>query len=326
LTSPARKTLLASATFLLVASTLVAVGTTGTSQAASPTAPIIFGAAADNPTQVTADENVLGRHMEGIRDYNSWDSKLFGSSQTWMRDTGHTIFMSIKAQRTNGTKLKFADIAAAAPGSQLYKDMQNQAAQIKAFASPVWIIFNHEPEASGSTASGNGPQFAAAFRKFVTVMRASGVTNAKYAAVFTGYGFSRKDSGNVANYYPGDGYVDAVGADVYNWASCRSQPWTSMATLTDGITAWGVAHPSKPLIIAEWGSVEDKASAGHKAAWIKDTEALFKTAAYHQYVAILQWAGINTKPECSFFYNTSSTAQAAWKVMGNDPSYLANPA
>ena len=153
----------------------------------------------------------------------------------------------------------------------------------------------------------------------------SSAVESKYAAVFTGYGFTRNDSGNVSNYYPGDAYVDAVGADVYNWASCRSQPWTSMATLTAGITAWGVAHPTKPLIIAEWGSVEDKALAGHKASWIKDTEALFKTSAYHQYAAILQWSGINTTPECSFFYTTSATAQAAWKVMGNDASYLANP-
>lgn len=84
--------------------------------AASPAAPSIFCAAADNPTQVQADETVLGRHMDGIRDYNSWDSIIFGANQIWMRDTGHTIFMSNKAQRSNGTAVKFADIAAAGWG------------------------------------------------------------------------------------------------------------------------------------------------------------------------------------------------------------------
>ena len=305
---------------MAVASSLLALTGQGTSSAASPTTPIIFGAAADSQSQVLADESVLGHQMEGVRDYKSWDSTLFGADQTWMRDTGHLIFLSIKAQRTNGSLIKFADIAAAAPGSPLYKDMQNQAAQIKAFGSLVYIIFNHEPEAS--PANGNGAQYAAAFRKFVTVMRASGVTDAKYVAAFTGWGFSRPDSGNVNNYYPGDAYIDAVGADVYNWASCRKQPWTSMASLTAGITAWGVAHPTKALMILEWGSVEDPAQPGHKASWIKDTQALFKTPAYHQYTAILQWSGLNTGSACSFFYTTSSTAQAAWKAMGDDPSYV----
>ncbi len=320
MTSPTSRSLLVDASLMALVSSLLGLAGQGSGLAASATVPIIFGAAADNQSQVQADETVLGRQMEGIRDYKSWDSTLFGASQIWMRDTGHIIFLSIKAQRTNGTAVKFADIAAAKPGSQLYKDMQNQAAQIKAFGSLVYIIFNHEPEAS--SVSGNGPQFAAAFRAFVTVMRASGVTDAKYVAAFTGWGFSRPDSGNVSYYYPGDAYVDAVGADVYNWASCRSQPWTTMASLTAGITAWGVAHPTKPLMILEWGSVEDKSQPGHKASWIKDTEALFKTPAYHQYTAILQWAGINTLSQCSFFYTTSSTAQAAWKVMGNDPSYV----
>lgn len=327
--APAVKTVLVSTAVLLAASSAVAVGipTTGRPASAATTSrPIIFGAAADNQTQVAADEKILGRHMEGIRDYKSWDSTLFGSSQTWMRDTGHTLFLSIKAQRVNGTRITFADIAAATAGSQLYKDMQAQAAQIKAFRSTVYIIFNHEPEASGSTANGTGPQYAAAFRKFVTVMRASGVTNAKYVATFTGYGFSRKDSGAINNYYPGDAYVDAVAADVYNWAACRSQPWTQLWQLVTGIYAFGQAHPSKQLMIMEWGSVEDSALAGHKASWIANAEAMFKQPQYAQFTAVLAWSGINTTPKCSFDFTTSASSTAAFKAWGNDPAYLANPA
>ena len=252
--------------------------------------------------------------------------KLFGSSQTWMRDTGHTLFLSIKAQRTNGTRLKFADIAAAKPGSTLYANMQNMASQIKAFGKTVYISFNHEPEASGSTASGTGPQFAGAFRTFVAVMRTSGVTNAKYVATFTGYGYTRKDAQGVSNYYPGDAYVDAVGADVYNWAACRSQPWTPMWQLVAGIYAFGRLHPNKQLMVMEWGSVEDRTSPGHKALWIQQAQALFKDPVYSQFTVVLQWTGLNIDPRCSFNYTTSATTQAAWKVMGNDPSYLANPA
>ena len=40
----------------------------------------------------------------------------------------------------------------------------------------------------------------------------------------------------------------------------------------------------------------------------------------------LSWSGINIDAVCSFNYSTSASAQGAWKAMGNDPSYLANPA
>ncbi len=264
--------------------------------------------------------------MEGVRDYKSWGSPLFSSNQTAMRDTGHTLFLSVKAIRASGARVKFADIAAARAGSALYNDMVSMASQIKAFRNTVYIVFNHEPEASGSTANGNGPQFAAAWRNFVTIMRAQKVTNAKYVATFTGWGFSRKDSGNVANYYPGDPYVDAVAADVYNWASCRKQPWTPMSSLVAGIKAWGTAHPTKQLMLLEWGSVEDKSVPGRKAQWINDVDALFKTPAYSQFTALLQWGGRNIVANCPFDYTTSTTATAAWATMGRDPAYGANPA
>ncbi len=320
--SPARKTLTASTSLLLAGAAVFGVATQGTGQAATAASPIIFGVAAANQTQVLAAEKVQGKHIEGIRDYKPWDGVLFGSQPTWMRDTGHSVFMSIKAQRKDGTNISFASIAAAKPGSQLYKDMQNIAAQVKAFKAPVYITFNHEPEASGSTAMGTGPQFAAAWRLFVAVMRGSGVTNAKYIATFTGYGFTRKDAQSVNNYYPGDAYVDGVGADVYNWASCKSQPWTSMASLVAGLKAFGAAHPTKGLYVMEYGSVEG--AAGQKAQWLKDADALFKSAGYGQFKAVIQWTGQNIAAKCSFSYNTSATSQAAWVTWGHDPAYAAS--
>ncbi len=321
--SPARTSALVSATALLVGATVFGLVTQGTGQAASTTSPIIFGAAATNQAQVLADEKVLGRHMEGVHYYRPWDGTLFGRDQLWMRDTSHTIFLSVEAKRKGGGSISFASIAAAAPGSQLYTEMQSIAAQIKAFGAPVYVTFNHEPEASGALKLGTGAQFAAAWRKFVTVMRASGVTNAKYLAIFTGYGFKATDARAVNNYYPGDTYVDAVGADLYNWAGCRNQPWTEMSSLVAAFKAWGALHPSKALVIGEYGSVEDHAVAGHKAQWIRNVETLFKSPGYSQFKAVLYWGGINIASKCAFNFTTSTSAQAAWAAMGKDPAYLA---
>src|SRR5205823_6553325 len=135
-------------------------------------------------------------------------------------------------------------------------EMLSIALQIKNFRALVYITFNHEPEAGASLSMGSGPQFAAAWRKFVTVLRGAGVTNAKYIATFTGYGFTRSGAQSVNSYYPGDAYVDGIGADVYNWAGCEGKPWTSMKGLVAGFKAFGNTHSTKGLYVMEYGSVE----------------------------------------------------------------------
>ncbi len=319
--SLARTSVLVSTAVLVLGSLALGAATQGTGQAASASSPIIWGVAAANQQQVQAAESAAGRHIEGIRDYKPWDGILFGSQPQWMRDTSHTLFLSIKAQRKNGQKISFASIAAAKPGSQLYLDMQNIAAQIKAYKAPVYITFNHEPDASGGLSQGTGLQFAAAWRLFVAIMRASGVTNAKYIVTLTGWAYTRTDALSAVSYYPGDSYVDGIGADVYNWASCTGKPWTSMAGLVAGLKAFGAQHPTKGLYVMEYGSVEG--AAGQKAQWLKDAEALFKTSGYSQFKAVLQWTGQNITTRCNFSYNTSASAQAAWKAWGADSAYSA---
>jgi len=318
-----RFTLLLSTVFLLVVSLALVSVQSNRSKAATVASPMIFGAAADSMTMVQSHEKALGGHMEGVRVYKHWGGTLFGKSQYQMRDTGHTLFVSVKAMRTGGGAIRFADIANAAPGSTLYRDMQSMAAQIKAFRSPVYFIFNHEPEARASRTSGDGPQYAAAWRKIVTVFRNEGVTNAKYVATFTGFGFTRKDSHNVAYYYPGDAYVDAVAADVYNWGWCRGMNWRSMAALIEGIRVWGTKHPTEKLMLMEWGSAEDRSVPGRKAQWIREATALFKQPGYQQFSAILQWGGRNMSGRCGFDYTTSASATDAWRDMGADPAYAA---
>lgn len=72
------------------------------------------------------------------------------------------------------------------------------------------------------------------------------------------------------NYYPGDGYVDWIGVDGYNWGSPR---WDTFSELYDSkqydhvLQDFACRYP-KPQLIAEIGSVEGSSS---KAGWIADT-------------------------------------------------------
>ena len=118
--------------------------------------------------------------------------------------------------------LTYADVAAAAPGSATYANIVRWADTIKARGTQTFFGFAHEPESNDQAHSGTATQYISAYRHVVDVMRAQNVPNVSYVWQLTAYGFVRKDSRNVINYYPGDTYVDYVAADAYNWGGCES--------------------------------------------------------------------------------------------------------
>jgi hypothetical protein len=282
--------------------------------------PMLFGTAAPSKANLVAQEQTAGRQLVAVREYRLWGQRLIGPDQLWMRDTFHTLFLSIRARRSDGSIVPYAAIAAATPGSPLYQDMVSMAAQLNAYGTRVFLTFDHEPETT--SANGTPAQFAAAFRTFVTVMRSQGVS-AVYMAIFTGWGFSRPPGHDVDAYYPGDAYVDDVGVDVYNWAGCRSLPWTSLAQEIESARVWGLSHPSKHLILTEWGSDEDPAAPGRKASWITDSATLLTQQAYAQLAGVIAWGAGRPATSCPFSYTTSPSATAAWRAMGEQNAYSA---
>ena len=317
-----RPRLAASLTLSALAAGAALLGDVAPAQAASWWHPMTFGAAVSTRADVEAHERVLGSRLNGLRVYKKWDGQLFGSSQTWARDTGHTLYVSIRSARNNGSLVRWSEIADAAPGSALYSDMQRQARQIKAFGAPVYISFNHEPEAKVSWDNGNGPEFVAAWRKLISVWRAEGVTNARYVFTGTAYGFVRKDDRRVDNYYPGDDYVDDIAADGYNWYQCRSNGgWTELAQVIEGHRRFGQQHPSKGLMLWEFGSAEDRNWPGRKAQWLRNATQLFQQPGWEQYTAVLTWEGRYYGDSCGFDYTSSPSAQSAWVDMAHNPAF-----
>ncbi len=289
--------------------------------------PIMFGASGSTRALTESHERTLGQRLRGLRVYKQWDDVLFTSSQTWARDTGHTLFVSIGSQRNGGAGIRWADIAAARPGSRLYADMQHQAKQIKAFGDTVYIAFNHEPETESSW-YGTPAQFTAAWRKLVSVYRAAGVRNAEYVLTLTAWGFARRDGKNARYYYPGNAYVDYIAADGYNWYRCRGGAWRQLSSILEAQRQFGRQHPDKGLMVWEFGSTEDPAQPGRKAQWFRNATALFKQPGYAQYDTVLTWEGRlynNTRSTntCNFDYASSTSAKSAWVAMAKDQYYSA---
>jgi hypothetical protein len=284
-----------------------------------PREPLIFGTAAPTKANLQQQEAIAGRHIAAVRIYRQWDDTLFGPDQIWERDTYHTLFLSIKPRRNDGSPVLWADIAAARPGDPLYADMQSMAQQINDFGDRVYLTLSHEPEASAAT-YGTPADFVAAFRNFVNVMRAEHA-NVRPVAIFTGYGFKRADDLNVADFYPGDQYVTAVGVDLYNWGDCRSRPWVPLSQILEPVRQWGLSHPTVPILLTEWGSVEDPSNPDAKAQWITDSAKLLESPGWEQFAGLFAWGALNGNTACPFGYDTSPQAQAAWAAVGQDPLY-----
>ncbi len=303
--------------------TAVAQASTASTGDVVPTRePLIFGTAAPSKANLQQQEAIAGRHIAAVRIYRNWGDQLFGPDQVWERDTYHTLFLSIKPRRSDGSVVMWKDIGAAQPGDPLYADMQDMADQIKAFGDRVYLTLSHEPEQDGTT-FGTPADFVTAFRTFVNVMRDEGA-NVRPVAIFTGYGFKRTDDYAMQNYYPGDQYVTAVGVDLYNWGDCRSKQWVPLAQILEPAREWGLLHPTVPLLLTEWGSVEDPSNPDAKAQWITDSAKLLESPGWEQFAGLFAWGALRTaSTACPFGYDTSPQAEAAWAAVGQDPMYSA---
>jgi hypothetical protein len=274
---------------------------------------------------VTALESSLGRQLGAVRVYDLWNSTFPDSTTRAWRDGGRTLVLSVKAKRLNGTTVTWRSIADAAPGSAVYGEITKWADSVSAFGAPLYFTFHHEPEAGTNLANGTAADFKDAWRKVVTVFRERGVTNATYLWTMTDYSFWVKDRREASLWYPGDDYVDAMGADAYNWYDCRAgifNAWKSLEQIIDPFRRFGAAHPDKELLLPEWGSYEDPATPGRKAAWIKDAQALFAKPGWEQFTGILYYHAVTSSyPNCKWFLDTSTTASSAFDTMAGDPLY-----
>lgn len=172
-------------------------------------------------------------------------------------------------------------VAAAGPGSATYNDIVRWAQTLKARGGATMIAYHHEPEASGNYNRGTPAEFIYAFRRVVTIFRAQGVKNVIYTWQMTAWSFRTKPSDlrYAGRWYPGDAYVDSVGADAYNWYTCGhgSGRNTSFATLADPVLAFARAR-NKQVSFPEFAM---HASAA-RTQWLYDAKAYF--IAHHDIV------------------------------------------
>ena len=160
----------------------------------------------------------------------------------------------------------------------------------------------------------SGSPFVAAWRHVHDLFAAQGVRGSWVwspgADVFAGA------RGGANRYWPGDSYVDWVGADGFNAAACDGSAWTGFAAIFKAFYAWGSAA-GKPLVISETGTVEARADPARKQAWYLDAaRTLAQSMPRIRAVVYLDEAG-----RCDWRPETSAPSMEGFVRLARDPFF-----
>jgi beta-mannanase len=214
----------------------------------------------------------VGRKFAIDHRYYPWATAMPDAYDKWTAAHGHIPMISVCScywDQAN-TPVMWADIAHGR--YDLY--LISIADGFKALKVPTFFGFDAEPETNvvgySQNPHGTAADYVAAFRHVVDVFRARGATNVAFVWSVTGYAFqsASKESGVAASTYPGDAYVDWLGVDPYNFD--HGGAWHSLAYEMGPWYEWARAtHPGKPLMLSEWGSVEDPNQPSRKAQWFE---------------------------------------------------------
>lgn len=211
---------------------------------------------------VTGLEHDLGRKLAIDHMYAHFTSPLPVAMAQWNLSEGRIPMISWSYEYTS-------KIAAGDYDSLIRAD----ALQLKALHGPVLVRWFAEMDNAQSGPYVASPaSYVAAWRHIVDMFRSVGARNVYWIWCPGSGDFA---PGIAQRYYPGNAYVDWVGADGYNWAPVRPQtPWRSFAQIFGAFYQWGITT-GKPLMIGEYGAVEG--SPGQKAAWFRQAATQLRT-------------------------------------------------
>jgi hypothetical protein len=229
-----------------------------------PSCGVLWGAYVPGQ-QLTTLESQVGRTFDIFQQYNDFSTGTNGqipnAADLPLVQGGRTLLATWQPRVFSaGTNYSWPQIASGSLDSSL---VVPQAQRIKALgAVKVFLAFDSEMDDTTThpaASYGTPADYIAAYQHIYNVFKAQGVTNVIWVWTPTGYsGYYN----TLAQYYPGDNYVDWVGYDPYNFFECNSgeTTWKSPLTTFSGFYNWvsggglGNGAEAKPMILDEYGS------------------------------------------------------------------------
>jgi len=269
-------------------------------------------------------EQEIGRRFCLDHQYYQWQEAIPTSYEAWTVTNGRIPFVAWKPKDTN----TLAPIRWSTITNGVWDEwIGSRADAFKNFGQLTLMTFHHEPEndqdTPGVTNYGTAGEYQAAFQHVVSIFRAHGVTNVVWAVVLTQPSYTNPATGGrvqADRWYPGDDVVDVIGCDGYNWYPAKTNAvWSPFSNVFSGFYAWGITRV-KPLLIAEFGCLEDPGNTNGKAEWFAAIPGVLQ-----QWPAIKDICYFNySDPVYGWSFDTSPPALNAFATMANT-SYLYPP-
>lgn len=311
----------------MVTVALVAAACTSSSQAVAgqlveAPEPIDLGIAAGRrPGQTPIDalaatEQVTQRRFDILRTYSFWDDDFPNLRQLTAAEEGRELHLSINPRRIDGSIVAWNDIATAVNGSDIERQLSAWIDRIAAFDGPLRVTFHHEPDIEPEF--GTAAEFVAAWQRFATLLDEADPT-IDTVWVVTAFTLDRPEA---ELFWPGEEFVDVIGADAFNWFGCRGNPeaWRSPAEVLAPLLTFAADHPELPLMLAELGSDEDPNDPTRKAAWFDELAALVTQPEYERLQSIVLFHNDHDdRSSCDWWLDSSeATAEALVRFAASD--------
>jgi beta-mannanase len=192
--------------------------------------------------------------------------------------------------------------------------------------APVMFQYFGEFDRRPVSMIGTPAEFVRAWKHMYEIFAQEGATNVAWVWCPTGSGLTGKDPRAVP-FYPGDDYVDWGCFDTYDWGGVRGSEHRSFADAAMGPYRWLVQNlPGKPLVVGEFGSVEDPHHPGAKAAWLSDAADTIETQMPElKAVVYFDTVARDSTPPIDWRLRSSSSAWQAWIDWGQRPYFSVAP-
>jgi len=250
-------------------------------------------------------EDRIGRRFDAYRWWLTMDSVVDDQSLTFMRELlGDRVPIVGFTTSHGGGQARWAAVA----DGRYDERIAATAKALHRYGEPMIVVIDHEPEADAAVA-GSPADYQRMFRHVAGMFREL-APQVEVAFVLTSMTYRE---GQAGRWYPGDDAVDWVGADGYNWSAGRG--WRSCPDIFEAFHRFGTADDrDKPLLIAEFGTMDDPAVPARSAQWLDECRdwvasrpAIKVVAYFHAYEWVLEDAG--------------GQALAAFRAWGADPRF-----
>jgi hypothetical protein len=264
------------------------------------------------PAEVNALEAEVGRTLDIVNHFYTYNQAIGATGEVQDLAAGRIPMITWGATSTRSIN----------NGSQdAY--IRTQANRVKALGGTVFLRYFHEPEGNYRGTMVQSPTaYITAWKRAQRLFREQGATNVVWVWCTTAYAFRVGDNPSPQAYYPGDAFVDWIGADGYNFAPGKpGARWNTFSQIFQRWYTWAAQRP-KPLMAAEYGVMEDPAQPTRKASWYNDMRSSVK-ANFPLLQAVIAWSTENTKDGNVYNWNVDSSPNslAAWDAMSEDPYF-----